>query len=292
MKNFIKCFLCVCLVMLLTIVALNTASTIKADSGWDTDYDSGGSSSSSSSSSSFGSSHSSSHSDYSNTIALDADLELVIKVVGISVALIMVILIILLLIKTSDTNNDNEIYKLSEEEANKVIPNFDIEEFNKQAYQIFYDVQMAWMNFDYDKLKEFLIDELYNSYVMQLEALKVKCQKNIMKEFVLKEVYIFALKEENGHYIAEVYLDVEFYDYVENIKNKKIVRGKSNIKVNNFYTLTFICTKEKSHNINECPNCGAEVKGNATGTCKHCKSKLINKTYNWVMSKKEKIDQK
>ena len=292
MKNFIKCFLCVCLVMLLTIVALNTASTIKADSGWDTDYDSGSSSSSSSSSSSFGSSHSSSHSDYSNTIALDADLELVIKVVGISVALIMVILIILLLIKTSDTNNDNEIYKLSEEEANKVIPNFDIEEFNKQAYQIFYDVQMAWMNFDYDKLKEFLIDELYNSYVMQLEALKVKCQKNIMKEFVLKEVYIFALKEENGHYIAEVYLDVEFYDYVENIKNKKIVRGKSNIKVNNFYTLTFICTKEKSNNINKCPNCGSEVEGNATGTCKHCKSKLINKTYNWVMSKKEKIDQK
>ena len=32
--------------------------------------------------------------------------------------------------------------------------------------------------------------------------------------------------------------------------------------------------------------------GNTSGTCEHCKSKLINKTYNWVMSKKEKIDQK
>lgn len=38
--------------------------------------------------------------------------------------------------------------------------------------------------------------------------------------------------------------------------------------------------------------CGADVIGNATGTCMYCNSKLINNNYNWVMSKKEKIRQK
>ena len=58
----------------------------------------------------------------------------------------------------------------------------------------------------YRKIKELFIQK------------KIKDNINFVGEFVLKEVYIFALKEENGHYIAEVYLDVEFYDYVENIK--------------------------------------------------------------------------
>ena len=105
-----------------------------------------------------------------------------------------------------------------------------------------------------------------------------------MKNFTLIESHVYDLKEENGIYIAKVYLEVRFKDYVENVNTGIITRGSINNKVCNTYILTFICTKEKSHNINECPNCGAEVKGNATGTCEYCKSKLINKKYNWIMS--------
>ena len=43
------------------------------------------------------------------------------------------------------------------------------------------------MEFDYNKLKEILSDELYNPYEVDLEVLKTKNQKNIMKDFELFE---------------------------------------------------------------------------------------------------------
>jgi len=182
--------------------------------------------------------------------------------------------------------------QITQDEVDKVIQNFDIEEFNFKAYQMFYDVQIAWMEFDYDKLKELLTDELYNTYYMQLETLKIKNQKNTMKDFELIDSKLVDLKEENDKYIAQVVLNVKFFDYIEDIKTNRVLRGTSRTKVDNTYILTFIKTKKESNNENICPQCGSSVKGNSTGICKYCKSKLINQTYDWVMAKKEIIKQK
>ena len=57
------------------------------------------------------------------------------------------------------------------------------DEFIQKLYDIFLEVQIAWMNFDYEKLKELCSDELYNSYKSDLEVLKSKHCKNIMQDF-------------------------------------------------------------------------------------------------------------
>jgi len=181
--------------------------------------------------------------------------------------------------------------KLTVEQATKIIPGFNIEEFNFKAYQMFYDTQIAWMNFDYDKLKSLLTDELYNTYVMDLESLKLKNQKNTMKEFKLINSCIFDLKEENEIFIAKVFLNVEFYDYIENVGTGNILRGSDRIKVNNAYVLTLTKLKNESNNMNYCPRCGAPIEANSSGICEYCKSKLVNQNFDWVISKKEKVSQ-
>ena len=100
------------------------------------------------------------------------------------------------------------------------------------------------------------------------------------------------LKEENDKYIAKVYLNVKFYDYIENSDNGLVLRGTALKKLNNIYILTFVRSKEEHKDINMCPRCSAPVEGNSTGICEYCKSKLINETHDWVMSKKEKISQR
>lgn len=301
MKKIIKALVGLSLLILLTIVVLNNASIIKADSGWDTDYDSGGSWDSGSD---WGGSSWDSGSDFNDHSSVDSMSPIDISQDEFFTFLFLIIITVFIAIisinvkhkrlASKDTNEiDISKYKeLTQEQVNKIMPSLNVLEFNFKAYQIFYDVQMAWMNFDYDKLKELLTDELYNSYVMQLDVLKSKNHKNVMKGFELIESHIYDLKEENELYIVKVFLDVSFLDYIENVNTGIIVRGSVNNKVCNTYVLTFTCSKEKATDINKCPNCGAKVEGNATGTCEHCKSKLINKTYNWVMSKKEKINQK
>lgn len=211
---------------------------------------------------------------------------------GIDFLLLFVLAFICMPILTKSHNTRTFNYKqITLEEANRVIPNFNIEEFNFKAYQIFYDVQIAWMNFDYDKMKKLLTDELYNTYLMDLEALKIKGHKNTMKDFELIETKLIDLKEENSTYVAKTYLKVKFYDYVENLDTGMVLRGTDRRKLTNTYILTFVKSKDEVK-VNYCPMCGAKVEGNQTGECAYCKSKLINDTYEWVMSKKEKISQK
>lgn len=313
MKKIIKNITFLILILSLSLVLLDNIEIIKADSGWDTSYDSGGSWDSGSD---WGSSSWDSDYDYdydygdNNYSSLgshsssSADSQEVFFALAFAIIFMFFPIVIInaffkslkstkkQIAKHINTIDNSKYKELTQEQVSKIIPNLNVTEFNFKAYQAFYDVQMAWMNFEYDKLKELITDELYNSYVMQLELLKSKNHKNTMKQFELIESHIFELKEENGLYIAKVYLNVRFLDYIENTNTGIIVRGSVNDKVYNTYILTFICSKEKSNNVNYCPRCGAKVEGNVTGTCDYCKSKLINKTYNWVMSKKEKIDQR
>lgn len=311
MKKIVKLSLVIVILVSITLLSFKYIENISADSGWDSSYDSGGSWDSGSDwgGSSWDNDYDYDY-DYDNDYSSggssgrssgDIDSAIaVLLVFGIAIVIMIAFTVSMAKMMSRTFGSvaktvqhySNKYDKLTIEEANTVIPNFDIEEFNFTAYQIFYDVQMAWMNFDYDKLKELLTDELYNNYVMQLDALKLKNHKNTMKGFELIESYIFSLKEENDRYIAEVCLNVRFIDYVENIKTGMILRGTPNRKLNNVYKLTFIRTKEETNNINQCPQCGAPVEGNSTGVCEYCNSKLINDNYNWVMSKKEIVRQK
>ena len=309
-SKFIKILLIILIFIFLSIFSFQRLDNIKADSGWDSSYDS---SSSWDSVSDWGSSNwdndydydydyddnysSGNSSGYSGNVSVGSLLfMLVFFFVQIIFVMSFYYIIRLLSKKITTKKQPDQLVKqypsLTQSKVNEIIPNFNIEEFNFKAYQIFYDTQIAWMNFDHNKLKDLLTDELYNSYVMQLDTLKLKNHKNIMKEFELIDSHIFDLKEENEIYIARIYLNVKFYDYIENINTGMILRGTTNRKLNNIYILTLIKSKKETNNTNICPRCGAPVEGNSTGICEYCKSKLININYDWVMSKKEKISQK
>lgn len=310
MKKIVKISLVFVMLVSMTLLSFKYIENIEADSGWDSSYDSGGSWDSGSD---WGGSSWDNDYDYDwdndydyssgsgGSYSGDVDSAMIaLLTFGIFTFIIIAFIVSMAKMMSRTMNSvaktaqhfSNKYKQMTPEEVNEVIPNFNIEEFNFKAYQIFYDVQMAWMDFDYDKLKELLTDELYNNYVMQLDTLKIKNHKNTMKGFELIETRLSSLKEENDKYIAEVYLQVRFYDYVENIKTGMILRGTPNRKLNNIYKLTFIRTKDESNNINECPRCGAPVEGNSTGICEYCKSKLVNDNYNWVMSKKEIVKQR
>ena len=74
-------------------------------------------------------------------------------------------------------NNEDEI----ENKIKKSIPNFNKQEFLKQGYSIYYDIQMAWMDFKLEDIKDKVTDEIYTMYESQLATLEVKGEQNIMK---------------------------------------------------------------------------------------------------------------
>ena len=283
MNKKVKYFLGILCTLLFGALFLLNLDNIKADSGWDVDFDTGGSDwgGSSWSSSDWDSGYSYSGSSSSGSSSS----------FGFVVFIIIVVIIIYYLkynnVKTTSKYIPEYKYSpIDEEYIKKYIDDFNKQKFLDDAYQIYLDTQKAWSNFDTKSLRNLLTDELFNTYNMQLKALKAKKQKNIMSDFALEKIYTTAINVSNNQITMKVVLEVSFFDYVVDISNN-VLRGNKNHKVSVTYELTFVSTINKKETKN-CPSCGAPInKNSASNVCEYCNSTLVKNTYSWVLAKKE-----
>ena len=292
-------------ILLLTLSFGLMYMPVKADSGWDSDYDSGGWDSDWGSDwdsdwgsdwdSDYGSSWSGSSGggSYSGSSG------------GIGVIIIAVIIIIIVFSITNNKNNrnrpgggntnirtkSNNYHDTSIQKISMVDPNLNPAEFKSQAFNIYKDIQTAWMEFDTGTIRKLTTDEIYNMYSSQLETLKLKGQKNIMKDITLEEAKIIDIKKTSNIITANVYLRVKCYDYVIKEKTRETVRGKDNQKIIIEYVLSFVKSAINNKEEEKCPNCGAPVDIKASATCPYCDSTLVKDASDYVMSKKTCIGQ-
>ena len=264
-------------------------SMARADSGWDSSYDSGGGWDSGGSWDSGWDSGGSWSSSTSGGSYSDGD--------GFAFMIIFAVVVIIIIYfsinnrggkgGSGSTSNFNKYSDIKDDRLKKI--GMDADEFKKLAFELYKSIQEEWMNFDYEGLRKHLTDELYNSYVMQLDALKVKGQQNIMKDFENIDVKITNITEESGIVNVTVYLHTAMYDYVVD-NNKKTVRGKDNHKIDIEYSITFVKASDES--LKKCPNCGAPFEGVAGGKCEYCGSTIVIGPKEYVMSKKTCIGQR
>lgn len=130
-------------------------------------------------------------------------------------------------------------------EVQELDKNFNEENISKELFNIYKDIQIAWMDFDYKVLKDLLSKEIYEKYEKQLEELKSKNQKNIMDNIELKKNRITDISIENNIETIECEMQVTCIDYI--IENDdKLIKGKKDKFCN--YTYKLIYTKNLSTN--------------------------------------------
>ena len=287
-------------IILVVVLTLSVATTllyanpvdVATDSGFDTSYDSGGSYSSSSSSSY---SHSSSYNHSSSSSASAGEIVLgVIAVLGICH----------LCVKIQDKhdkkqlekrkNEFNSLYKInkkvSEDEFSKYIKKESMADFVFERFQDYVDIQNAWMEFDYDVLGNKTTNELYNQYLMQLETLKAKGQKNVMNSFTYVKGKVTNIEKTDNQLAVTVEIVTRFYDYIINQKDEKILRGDDYKKVTLHYQMTFVKSTKKSITTH-CPNCGAKLKKTSTNVCEFCKTTITKESDEWLLAEKKSLGQ-
>ena len=190
------------------------------------------------------------------------------------------------LVSSFDTDRHNS-YK-SMQEILKIDPELTENNIVDKTFEIYKELQYAWSNFDYDKMRTLVSDELYNNYRMQLRTLNVKKQRNVMEDisFIRGAIKHYELTESSINISVE--LVVEQNDYiVDDIGN--IVKGDK-IKDHNTYEL--LITRAISKHKENCPNCGAELSGEASQTCSHCGASLITLSKDFVIAKKRILKQR
>lgn len=279
MKKKFKSLICILLCIFAMVATLN----VKADSGWDSSYDSGGSSWSSSSSSW------SSSSDYSSSYSGEADAGDIIFIV-LAIFIFAIFIIVYGSKATSTTTSNYRYNDISLEDLQKYLPGKTLEQVKKDVFARFANIQDAWMNFDYDALREYCTDELYNTYVSQLETLKLKNGQNIMSDYQNLDMKITNITSENNVVSLTVYAEIRFHDYVINAKTNEVTRGSKDRLMTNHYLMTFVIKKGDAKSIKNCPSCGAPFEHNASGICEYCGSTIIKEADDLVLSKKTNIN--
>ena len=254
---------------------------VNADSGFDSSYDAG------SPSGSYGSTG-------------DGSLDLIFTIIELLFylppwlsipVLIGIVVCVILSVKSSEKKQRNNMKlnhskEISLEQVNNILKDFEKEKFLQDRYQDYLDIQNAWMNFDYEKLRAKVTDELYNQYEMQLQTLKVKNEQNIMESFDYIDSIITGITEENNQITVTTELLVAFYDYIT--KDHQIVRGSKTKKIYIHYELAYVCNKTTP---DICPNCGAKLTDKASQRCDYCGSMIAQVSKDWVLSKKEAKEQ-
>ena len=287
MKKYLKVFAKVVLAISLMFCLCFTLNAKKsnADAGYHSSYSGGSSSSSSSHSSSYSSS--SSRSSYSSSGSSSGSSE-----GGFAGVIIWIIIVVIIIYFSSRRNatvkvpeaklqsNATAIAKLKE-----LIPGFDDKKFLQDGYKIFLDVEDAWMNFELDKVKDVITDEMFNMYESQLSSMEIKGEQNIMNGFNLKDCAITNVVDQNDNIEVTTKYIIEFYDYIIEKESGKVLRGSKVNKLRMYYDFTFVM-KNTDEKIEHCPNCGAPVEVNASGVCPYCNSKIVGENTSWVMSKK------
>lgn len=285
-KNKHKYF--IILIILLSFIFIIPAH---ADSGWDSSYDSSSSwdSGSSWSSSDYGSSWDYDSSSSGDGVYIDN------PYVGVIILTVIIIIVIAKIIE-----NKNKPKVLAPFDSNKYVSsvpissNIDIspeelQKYKEQTFDIYKKIQTAWMDFDYDTLRKYTTDELYNLYHTQLIALKAKKQQNIMKDFNLTSFNVVNLEQNDNSITLTVRMTVECYDYVVD-KDQKVVRGTDKRKNIYNYEMTFI--KGIDTVDNKCPNCNAPLENVNSSVCPYCDSTIINDNHDYVLSKKQMLNQR
>lgn len=182
--------------------------------------------------------------------------------------------------------NERAFRVYSKEKRNKPPLTEENEQILKNSYQIYLNIQEAWMNFDYSTLRTLVTDELFNTYQNQLQTLELKGQKNIMHDFIFISSELLKIEKEKEISTILVELEVEFYDYIVDNKNKK-VRGSKRNKVVMDYLLTFVSSEMEE----KCPHCGAQLEKGTT-TCGYCHTQIQSVMKSMKLSKKEVLSQK
>lgn len=113
--------------------------------------------------------------------------------------------------------------------------NWDYNEMKNDIEEAFYNIQNAWMERNQDLAKEYMSEKLYIRHKSKTEWMKVRKEKNILKNVKLLRAIPISVKDKEGleEDAVWVYIKAKSKDYIINEESGDLISG------NKYKTVTF-----------------------------------------------------
>ena len=151
--------------------------------------------------------------------------------------------------------------------SNEVYDKFKInkENFKEYLFNRFVEIQNIWQKEDNTKLQALVGEDIYNSYIEEININKNRKRKEVIDNISLIENKVLNIREENGIVLVNVYLKISTYNYLID-DNGNIINGYNDKKCE----LEFLLSFESITKFKKCPHCGAELEKRTI--CEYCGS--------------------
>ncbi|MBR3255511.1 MAG: Tim44 domain-containing protein [Clostridia bacterium] len=290
MKGFIK----ICTIFIIMIVFLIPKSY--CDVGSFESYSGGG-----------GDSYSSSHRDYrTSKDNKTANARPATEFEKISIACISVLIIIgFIVVIVIDIKSDKELretlrnIKTPEQIAKEIKEKdelFNEEEILAWAKDLFVKLQQAWTKRDWNEIRPFETNELFELHKNQLQGYIDNGTVNVMDRICINYARLFSYNIIGEKEYLTIEINSRMKDYIIDEKTRKVVKGNTYTEYKNTYRLRFerklgVKTKEGTMKLNtvECPKCGAPLDITLAGKCNYCNSIVTTGEYNWCLAELDRV---
>ncbi len=185
----------------------------------------------------------------------------------------------------------------------KIDPSFLVYPMKEKISNLYVRMQNAWQAKEFEEMRPFMTDALFNQFKLQLDELVRSGCTNHVERIAVLEVNLRGWKtdETNDALIAQ--LQTRIIDYISNDTTGEVVSGSKTTEKFMTYEWTLIRSKgmttpetagEGSENTVtiHCPSCGAPVEINQSAKCPYCDSIINSADYDWVISEIKGIAQR
>ena len=178
---------------------------------------------------------------------------------------------------------------LYERETKRTDPNFEMDEFKKDAVKCFMVVQKSISNRRWEGIRMFEGDELFKKHDEMQQYLLNHNRFNVIEDIEINKVEL--LKHENDGLMERIslLLHVKMKDYIIDDQTLELLEGDKNAIKERTYEMQFRrhcgVTTKYGRSIFEsvCPKCGTLASVTFEGHCEHCAAKVSDGQYSWIL---------
>ena len=200
-------------------------------------------------------------------------------------------------LQMSDTSSVDEasLAKLRERD-----PLFSEAAMLSKVENLFMTMQLAWCKQNYEPVRPFLSNALFEQQAKQLKDKVARDEKNVSSEIAVLQSKLESYSTDGHNEYLNVWMRIKMKDYLVKISDPtKIISGDTN----RTYHLDFRWQMTRSAGgitdaatdavkTGECPSCGANININQSGKCQFCGAVVSTTEYDWVLAKIDALQQR
>lgn len=165
-----------------------------------------------------------------------------------------------------------------------------VDEFKNLMISKVIDIEHAYSDFDYNRLKELCTVKQYIKFSNEMKALQRKGHKSIIADFDVKDSKVYSVNPSKNEILASIVFTANVQDFV--VDNTGKLKSGENKKVTKVYMVEFVKDATGEEIIHNCPNCGASLEDVNSSVCKYCAGVIERKNKDWVLAGFNKVNAK